>query len=116
MTERLDPNYKLLQEFAGIKTELDIVKNENKQLKGEKGIPFAWWKECPGLAQKTMERTIDRNERLLVINDELQSQLTAAEKGQCAFKGGELCAGCQVEILKEQLTTAQERENELREH
>lgn len=65
MKGRMDPNYKLLQEFAGIKTELDIVKNENKQLKGE--------------------------------------------KGQCAFKGGELCAGCQVEILKEQLTAAQEK-------
>ncbi len=37
---------------------------EIEQLKGRKPMPFAWWKECPKLAQVTMERIIENNERL----------------------------------------------------
>ena len=41
--------------------ELEV---EIEQLKGEEPIPRAWWKECPKLAQKTMERIIKENDRL----------------------------------------------------
>jgi len=34
---------------------LDRLEEENKRLRGEEPIPFAWWKDCPGLAQKVME-------------------------------------------------------------
>ena len=37
---------------------------ELKQLKGETPIPDAWWKDCPGLAQRTMERIIEKNDQL----------------------------------------------------
>lgn len=50
------------------------------QLMGEKSIPFAWWKDCPGLAQKVMERTIQRNESLLDINDNLVERLIELEE------------------------------------
>ena len=38
------------------------LQKEHAQLKGEEPIPYAWWSECPKLAQKTMERIIAENE------------------------------------------------------
>ncbi len=40
------------------------LETEIEQLKGEKPMPQAWWKECPKLAQKVMERIIEENEQL----------------------------------------------------
>jgi len=63
-----------------LQCQLAAEQEKNKRLKGEKPIPFAWWKDCPGLAQKTMERTIERNERLLAINDDLVAKLAAEQE------------------------------------
>ena len=63
-----------------LQSQLAAAEEKNKRLKGEKPIPFAWWKDCPGLAQKTMERTIERNERLLAINDDLVAKLAAEQE------------------------------------
>ena len=40
------------------------LRAENAQLKGEEPIPEAWWKDCPKMAQKVMERIIAENEKL----------------------------------------------------
>ena len=40
------------------------LQDEIAQLKGRKPIPGAWWKDCPNLAQVTMERIIERNDKL----------------------------------------------------
>jgi len=46
--------------------ERDVLAAENKQLKGEAPIPGAWWKDCPDLAQRVMERIMEENNRVLV--------------------------------------------------
>jgi len=48
--------------FESLQAENKQLEAENKQLKGEEPIPFAWWKDCPKLAQRTMERLITRND------------------------------------------------------
>ena len=63
---------------------LDSAEAENKQLKGEEPIPEAWWKDCPKLAQKTMERIIARN-------DELADRLDSAEASKT-----DLLAACEM--------------------
>lgn len=45
--------------------------DENKQLRGEEPIPYAWWAECPKLAQRTMERIIQENSRFREVLDKL---------------------------------------------
>ncbi len=43
---------------------IEQLRAEIAQLKGERPIPDAWWKDCPGVAQRTIERIIDKNEQL----------------------------------------------------
>jgi len=50
------------EEFEKLQERIEELEEENKQLKGEEPIPFAWWKDCPKLAQKTMERIIETND------------------------------------------------------
>jgi hypothetical protein len=45
---------------------------EIAQLKGEEPMPYAWWAECPKLAQKTMERIIAENEKLKLMLTKLK--------------------------------------------
>ena len=45
---------------------------ENQQLRGEEPIPFAWWKDCPGVAQRTMERIIAHDRELEAENERLR--------------------------------------------
>lgn len=47
-----------------IAIEYEELQAENAKLRGEEPIPFAWWAECPKLAQRTMERIIDSNAKL----------------------------------------------------
>ena len=51
------------------------LQDENARLKGEKPIPFAWWSECPELAQRTMERIIAENARLKALLEHSKTQL-----------------------------------------
>lgn len=68
-----------------LQAKLKTAEAENRQLKGEEPIPYAWWKDCPGLAQKTMER-------LISCNDSLQAKLKTAEaKVERLMKGMEKC-------------------------
>lgn len=61
------------------------LKAENAQLRGEEPIPESWWKECPKLAQKTMEGLIAENKRMRELLDRYRicvmcgKQLSAAE-------------------------------------
>ena len=50
------------------------LQKENAQLKGEEPIPFAWWSECPKLAQRTMEKIITENEKLQTKIDSLEAE------------------------------------------
>ncbi len=59
---------------------IDSLQYEISQLKGEKSIPESWWKDCPKLAQRTMERTIQRNEKLIGFNDNLRESIIELEK------------------------------------
>ena len=54
---------------------LDRAEAENRQLKGEEPIPYAWWKDCPKLAQKVMERLIERNDRAEAENRRLKKAI-----------------------------------------
>ena len=69
---------------ANNETDMFVSKNkdleeENTQLRGEKPTPFAWWKDCPGVAQKVMERIIERNDRLLERHDRLVERIKELE-------------------------------------
>jgi len=60
------------------------LEDENAKLKGEKPIPFAWWSECPKLAQRTMERIIAENARLKrfaekIRDDEVEYYISACD-------------------------------------
>ncbi len=44
--------------------KINELQTEIKQLKGEEAIPDAWWKDCPELAQRTMERIMEKNVQL----------------------------------------------------
>jgi hypothetical protein len=50
--------------IRSLRTLHEQLQAENKQLRGEEPIPFAWWAECPKLAQVVMERVIGRNKQL----------------------------------------------------
>ena len=56
----------LMKEIKQLQSKLEALEAENKQLKGEEPISYAWWEECPKLAQRTMERIIDENKELLL--------------------------------------------------
>ncbi len=69
---------------ANNETDMFISKNEdleeeNTRLRGEKPIPFTWWKDCPGVAQKVMERVIERNNGLLERHDKLVERIEELE-------------------------------------
>ena len=51
---------------------------ENKQLKGEEPIPLSWWKDCPKLAQRTIERIIYSNRLLEHENKQLKDAIEDA--------------------------------------
>ena len=55
---KLENAYKLQGEKS---QEIKHLQAELKQLKGEVPIPGSWWKDCPGMAQRTMERVIEKN-------------------------------------------------------
>jgi len=94
-TYTLPELHKCEPSYAELQSQLAAEQEKNKRLKGEKPIPFAWWKDCPGLAQKTMERTIERNERLLAINDDLVAKLAAEqEKNKWLHDSLEVCESC----------------------
>lgn len=54
--------------------EIEGLKIENKQLRGKEPIPGSWWSECPRLAQKVLERTMEENDRLTAENKTLKGE------------------------------------------
>ena len=56
------------------------LRAEIKQLRGEKPLPSTWWKDCPGVAQRVMERIINKNDNLLVRNDKLVEKIKAYQE------------------------------------
>jgi len=101
------------QSIAELQAELEAVEDKNTemqiagetlqlecnhfqaqiaQLKGRKPIPGAWWKDCPDLAQVTMERIIERNdkletesEKLKEINDLFKTMSKVEKNSGCFF-------------------------------
>ena len=55
--------------------EIERLKAENNQLRGEEPIPGSWWYEAPKLAQKVLERTMAENDRLRAENAKLKQDI-----------------------------------------
>ena len=72
--ESVRQNITLSNENKKLQEQLAAADKRMKQLEGDEPIPEAWWKECPKLAQKTMERVIDEN-------NSLQQQLADYKEG-----------------------------------
>ena len=86
-------NFKIYQdEINELQSKIETLEAENKQLKGEEPIPYAWWEECPKLAQRTMERIIDENKDLEENRDtyRLANELLIAENKELKEKNKEL--------------------------
>ena len=80
---------------------LDASEAENRQLKGEEPIPFAWWKDCPKLAQKTMERMIERFNVLATSQEELLAALKKYGDHEAGCIKGDACTcGLKAAIKK----------------
>ena len=62
------------------------LEKENKILKGEKSMPMAWWKDCPGAAQGVMERIMKMNRKLEGEILDLRKELSDCRIAMAAFK------------------------------